>query len=276
METGIAIAGGCVPKFAAIGVLRALDEEGITITHIGGTSAGSIVAALYAYGYTSQQIEDAVSTMGKHHMDVNWSGIIRRFCFFRRKLDGGVKGDKLQSLLNRMTHDDLFSACQIPCAVAATDIRKKEPVVIASEEVAGYTTITNMPMDQAVRASSSIPVLYKPVRWGDHILVDGGLMRNCPVDVVKNLGAKHILAIDPLSTFEEREPFEDMSTILNQSMTILLEEQMKEEQDSADICLKPNLGDVGLFDYDKISDCIEVGYQYTKEHIKDILTSLMK
>ncbi|SET98300.1 NTE family protein [Salinibacillus kushneri] len=271
MKIGVALSGGAVPKFACIGVLKALEEEGIQISHIAGTSAGAIVAALYAYGYTPCQIEIQLQQLSNSHIDVDWKGISRRFLFFHRNLDGGVKGEKLQSLIHQLTGDDTFSACQIPCAVSTTDLRSQQTIVISSHLIKDFETLLDMPIDRGVRASASIPIMYQPVRWNDYILIDGGMLKNCPVDIVKGLGAEKVLAIDPISTFSNTEPYDDMSTILNQSMNILLEAQMREDYTKATMCLKPDLGDVGLFDFKQISRCVELGYSHTKERMDNLI-----
>lgn len=276
METGIALAGGCVPKFASIGVLQALEEADITVTHIAGTSAGSIVAALYAYGFSVDDIHKAVVTMSRNHLDVNWSGLIRRFCFLRRNLNGCVKGKKLEELVHRMTKDDTLSAFKIPCGLIATDLRRKKPVVLTNKNISSneFDTETDMSIDKAVRASSSIPIMYEPVRWKNYVFVDGGLIDNCPVNVVRKMGAKRVISIDPLSTFKSNEPYEDMSTILSRSMTLTMEKQMNEEQQAADYNLYPEVGEIGLFEFKKIGQCIESGYYYTKERIEEIKKQL--
>ncbi|QHS21994.1 hypothetical protein GWK91_03115 [Virgibacillus sp. MSP4-1] len=274
MQIGVALSGGAVPKFACVGVIKALEEMDIEISHIAGTSAGGIVAALYAYGYTPDQIADQLQKLSKSHIDVDWKGIGRRFLFFRRNLDGGVKGEKLQRLVHQMTGNDDFSACQIPCAVSVTDLRTQKTMAISSQKVRNYETILDMPIDEAVRASASIPVMYQPVRWKDYIFIDGGMLKNCPVDIVQGLGADKVLAVDPVSSYSQKETFDDLSTILSQSMNILLEAQMKEDHKKAELCLKPDLGDTGLFDFKRIAECVEKGYAYTKERKNDIMAVL--
>jgi NTE family protein len=276
METGLALAGGSVPKFASIGVIQALEEADINITHIGGTSAGAIVAALYAYGLSIQEIKETVTAMSRHHMDVNWIGVFRRFCFIRRNLDGCVKGERLEGLVRSITGDDDLSSFKIPCGLITSDLRMGKPVVLTNTDISSdkFMTEYDMSIAKALRACASIPIMYKPVKHKEYVLVDGGLVANCPVHLVKKLGAKKVISVDPLSEFKEDESYDDMSTILNRSITLTLEKQMNEAHQSADLNLYPEVGDVGLFEFDKIKQCIELGYNYTKNRIDEIKSVL--
>ncbi|WP_102027586.1 patatin-like phospholipase family protein [Salirhabdus sp. Marseille-P4669] len=274
MAIGIALAGGAVPKFAAIGVLQALEEHHIEISHIAGTSSGAIIAGLYAYGYSVEDIKYALLSFGQKHIDVNWYGVLRRFCFLRKNVDGCVKGDRLESLIKRLVGTESVSSFQIPCGLMATDLRKGKPVVFTNVDPSSPNLLIEkeIPICKAIRASSAIPVMYKPVRWKDYVLVDGGLVDNCPVHLVRELGANKVIRIDPLTYFKEDDPYHDISVILNRSMSLTLENQMEEEKQEADLNLYPVVGNVGLFEYDKIAQCIELGYQFAFKEMANILT----
>jgi NTE family protein len=276
METGLALAGGSVPKFASIGVIQALEEADIKITHIGGTSAGAIVAALYAYGLSIHEIKEVVSTMSRHHMDVNWVGVFRRFCFIRRNLDGCVKGERLEDLVRSITGEDKLSSFNVPCGLITTDLRLGKSVVLTNTNITSSDFVTEHDINiaKALRACASIPIMYKPVKHKQYVLVDGGLVANCPVQLVKKLGAKRVISVDPQSEFSVDEPYDDMSAILNRSITLTLEKQMNDAHESADLNLYPNVGDVGLFEFDKIKQCIELGYNHTMNRIDEIKSAL--
>lgn len=277
MEVGISIAGGAVPKLASIGVIQALQEEGIKISHITGTSAGSIVAALFAHGFTPEEMKKIASDVSAKWIDVNWKGIIQRFSFHKQNLDGFVKGEKFERYLEELLGDVNFQSLKLPCAIVAADIQKGTPIIFTNreEQIKKYEALETIPISKAVRASCSIPVMFEPVRFEDYILVDGGLILNCPVTMTYELGANKVIAIDPISHFPETAPYDDLSFMLNRSMTLVLEQQMENELKKADVQLMPNVGNVGLFEFSKIEYCIERGYIYTKGQMDQIRKALM-
>ncbi|MBB6454750.1 NTE family protein [Salirhabdus euzebyi] len=276
MEVGIALAGGAVPKFASIGVLQALEEENIKISHIAGTSAGSIVAALYAYGYPLKDIKMDLMSINKSHIDFNWRNILRKFFRRTKYFDGFVKGQKLEDIIFTITGNDTFSSFKLPCAIVATDLKSKKPIIFTQEKLPSYHTESNITINKAVRASCSIPIMYQPVRWEEYILVDGGLVQNCPVEVVRELGAETVISIDPISTFKKDEHFDTISPLLNCSMMLMLETQMKQDHEKADLNIYPEVGDIGLFEFKRIEECINKGYQYTKGQMKEIKEKLTR
>ena len=277
METGLAFAGGGIPGIAAVGVLMALEESGIKVTHVSGSSSGAMVAALFAYGYKGEDLKKIVPRLTWRYLDFDWRSILYRSLFLRPRLEGWLKGRKLQNLMADLTKDETFSAMQIPCGIVATDINQGETVVFSAEQLEGFCCDINLRIADAVRASFSIPVLFRPVHVGDRVLVDGGVSTNCPVNVCRALGAVDVISVDPITPMANtyQGPISSF-TVLNKIINLTLKAQMEQEHSAAVYSLHPDVGDVGAFDFRKGDQCIDAGYKAVMDNISSIKASLGK
>ncbi|UOF89542.1 patatin-like phospholipase family protein [Fodinisporobacter ferrooxydans] len=276
MKIGLALAGGGVSGSAAIGVIRALEEAGVQITHIAGTSSGAMVAALYAYGYSVDQLIEIVPRLNRQHLDIDWKGILLKLIRYKPYLDGCLKGYRLQELLLQLTNHEEVSAFQIPCGIVATDLAEGKPVVFSNQAIAGYTTLSDVSIADAVRASCGIPVIFQPLRIREFVLADGGVLINCPVHLVKQMGALHVISVDPVAPFvkNRKGALTTFRSIFFHVVNLTLQAQMQREHTYAMFTLHPNVGSVGALDFKKVMHCIEVGYRHTKLHLPDILRLL--
>lgn len=171
---GLALSGGAARGMAHVGVLRVLDQAGVPIACIAGTSAGSLAGAVYAAGYRGQRLTDLA-------LAVRWRDIA---CFARSP--GGIFSfAPLESYLRRLLDDATFAQLEVPYAAVAADPSTGQAVVL-----------TEGPLAPAVRASCSVPGLVTPVEIGDRPLVDGGIANNLPISVVRDLGADVVLAVN--------------------------------------------------------------------------------
>jgi NTE family protein len=134
--------------------------------------------------------------------------------------------------------------------------------------------ITDIQLAKAVQASISIPALFKPVMYKGRVLVDGGVMDNCPISAVQALGADKVIAVDLVFADPVPESFDSLVSILARVVSINLAIQAKYITRQADIVLHPEVGSVGLLDFSKLTTCIEVGYEYTRKRIKEIKGAL--
>jgi NTE family protein len=261
METGLAFAGGGVPGSAAVGVLMALEEAGITVTHITGTSSGAMVAALYAYGYTPEDLTKIVPMLNRKYLDVDWRAILYKALFLRPRLEGWMKGDRFSHLIRELTCNDPLSALRIPCGIVASDLRQGKPIVFTAQELEPFESIRKASIAEAVRASISIPVLFQPVFHGDYMLIDGGVTTNCPVRVCRALGAKRVIAVDPVTPIAGAiaQP-SNIYQVLHKVIHLNLKLQMEAEHEHADLVLSPETGPVGPFDFFKVGRSIKAGY----------------
>lgn len=260
MKVGLAFAGGGVPGIAAVGVLQALEEMGLQVTHVAGASSGAMVAALYAYGYLPTELTEIVPALNRRYLDVDWRSIVYKALFLRPRLEGWLKGRRLTELMAKLTHGKSLDALRLPCAIVATDLNEGVPVVFSQRPIEGYATWTEASIADAVRASFAIPVLFQPVDREGRTLIDGGVAANCPVRICKALGAERVIAVDPITPIAESAPRpETIYQVLHKVIHLNLKLQMESEHRHADLVLHPDTGPIGAFDFHKAARCIEAG-----------------
>ena len=275
-KIGLVLGGGGARGIAHIGVIRVLEELRVPIDYVAGTSMGSIVGGLYATGMTADQIEGAVRAL-------NWSDIfadntIRAERPFRRKRDddlalfgpkfgvgpkssllprGAISGQKIQFFFQTVTSERVqtkdFDALPIPFRAIAADIITGKPVVISQGDLA-----------TAMRASMSIPGLFSPIDFEGHLLVDGGIVNNLPVNVVQGMGADNIIAVDvgtPLSTRAELTDFVSITSQLSGIMVVNNTEIQESLLTPQDVLIVPDLGgEITSVDFAKLDQSIPLGY----------------
>jgi NTE family protein len=180
-KVGLALSGGAARGLAHIGVLKALEEESIPIDMISGTSAGALVGACYAKEKNAKALEELALGIDwrklAHLIDLNlillWKGF--------------VQGQKVKSFLSSIIGDVKFKDLAIPLAVVAADVDSMEEIIIKEDSVI-----------EAVRASIPQPVIFTPVKWKNRFLIDGGVVNPLPADVVRNMGAEVVIAVNTL------------------------------------------------------------------------------
>jgi NTE family protein len=172
-KLGLALGGGGARGMAHVGVIRVLEREGIPIDCIAGTSVGSLVGAAYAAGLRGQPLLDMA-------LNFRWRAIVRLVWPGR----GFVSFDKLESFLVRTIGDLTFAGLGMPYAAVTADLATGEQVVLQEGRVA-----------PVVRASCSVPGIVTPVEVGGRLLIDGGVVNNLPISVVRGLGAEVVVAV---------------------------------------------------------------------------------
>ncbi len=236
-KIGLALGGGAVLGAAHIGVLKALDDYDIKPACIAGTSIGSFVGALYAFGKCSEEVE-------KIGLDLKWldiSGLsLSHF--------GLLSNKKMAKLLNENISEALFDQASIPFSVIATDISNGEKATLSTGSVAS-----------AVMASTCIPGIFKPVEIGGRLLVDGGIVENVPVSPLKDMGAEIIIGVDLISGLSHKRPHNIIEVLLN-SFMFALQTASKIQTEAADILIKPDLSAFNMVDTDQAPKLIEEGY----------------
>ena len=271
---GLVLGGGGARGAAHVGVLKVLEREHIPIRQIAGTSVGSFIGALYAIGYDAAQIEAIL--LGIDWQDMFTDDPPRSSLPMRRKdedlrflLDfklgirdghivfprGVLQGQKLLLFLRRLTlpvwQIEDFDQLPIRYRSIGTDIESGAGVVFDHGDLA-----------LAVRASMSVPAAYAPVRIDDRLLVDGGLYNNLPIDVVQDLGAERLVAVDVGDTLVDAAELSSPLAVTNQMITILMRERTKTQLDRLrpdDVLIKPALGGIGAAGFEHIAEGIARG-----------------
>ncbi len=237
-KLGLVLGGGAARGFAHVGVIQVLEEAGIKPDLVVGTSAGSVVAAFYASGKDGAQLQKAAETMEEAAI-TDWTvPLLGR---------GMMRGDGLARYVNKQTGGRRIEELKMPLGIVATDLKTGDGVLFQRGDVG-----------TAVRASSSVPSVFEPVRIGNREFVDGGLVSPVPVRYARQMGAEYVLAID-ISSPPESGKTGDMFDILMQTFTIMGKSINTFELREADLVVRPALNDVGSADFKARRRSIEAG-----------------
>jgi NTE family protein len=226
VRIGLALGGGAAKGFAHIGVIKILEANGFTPDMVSGTSAGSVVGALYASGMDAFALQQKAVALDEASIrDFQWSA------------GGLIKGQKLQDYVNAQVDNRPLERLGKPFVAVATRLEDGKRTVFAH----GNT-------GQAVRASSSIPGVFEPVKIGRQHYVDGGVVSPVPVDAVRELGADIVIAVDISDKPRGQSPGNLMGT-MSQSLAIMGQRLGQAELQHADIVIRPKVLDVGASDF---------------------------
>ncbi|OPJ56351.1 patatin-like phospholipase family protein [Alkalithermobacter paradoxus] len=287
MKIGLALSGGGVRGAAHIGILKVLESHGIKPDIISGTSSGSIVASLYALGYSLNEIEKS-TYLFDNFVDIDYFGIIKSIIFFKKsKITGILNGDKLEDSLRVLFSDKKMYDTEIPLAITSVDINSCKKIVFCSKQnfdlSLNYDVVTDIDIASAVRASCSIPLIFKPkmVNLNNDMirLVDGGVLDNLPLESLIHMGADKVIGINLGYNGMLREDVDNGFEILTQSLDIMMYEITKlkiEKYSDISYVMNPQIWDVGLLDKGRIDECIYRGELAGKKHINNIINFLKK
>jgi NTE family protein len=223
----LVLGGGAGKGFAHVGVIKALEAHGIIPDMVVGTSAGSVVAALYAGGYDGFELQRISLSMDED--------TVRDWVLPNR---GFIRGEALQNFINEAVQDRTIQALNRKLAVVATDLQTGQQMVFKS----GNTGL-------AVRASSSVPGIFRPVKIGTREYVDGGLVSPVPVRTARELGADIVIAVN-ISDIPQQSKISDTVSILLQTFTIMAHVIASQELREADIVISPNISKLKSTNFD--------------------------
>jgi len=276
---GLALGGGGARGYAHVGVLKALEELRIPVDYVAGTSMGSIVGALFSIGMDHEQIAEVVR-------DIDWDDLFddetpRQSQPIRRKSDDrlGLYGPALgmgaddnllptgllagQKILNEFetrisarTQVEYFDDLPIPYRAVATNLVNGDIVVLDQGS-----------LSVAMRASMSVPGVFDPISLGDEVLVDGGLVRNLPVDIVRDMGADIVVAVNVGSPLRPAEDINNVLSVMDQMIGLAIDANTREQIASLgadDVLVQPPLGrDIGSAAFDRFEAAWPLGYEAT-------------
>jgi len=242
VRIGLALGGGAARGFAHIGVIKALEAQGIVPDIVVGTSAGSVVGAMYASGYNGFQLQKMALEMDEASIS-DWA-----IPFFS-KAPGVLKGEALQLYVNKAVRNQPIEKLRIPFGAVATDLKTGQPILFRR----GNTGM-------AVRASSSVPSVFQPVSIGGRSYVDGGLVAPVPVRFAKEMGAEFIIAVN-ISSATEAQATASSVDVLMQTFTIMGQRINQLELKDADIVITPSLGTMGSADFNGRNLAVLAGEQ---------------
>ena len=253
---GIALGGGGTKGFAHVGVIKALEAQGLQPQLIAGTSAGSVVGALYASGIDGFALQELAFGLDESRVrDLN----------LRSPWEGLVIGQKLQDYVNELVKNRPIEQLAKPFVAVATQGDNGARVDFAR----GNT-------GQAVRASSSFPVFFKPTQILGKTYVDGCLVSPVPVDAARKLGADIVVAVDISAQLERRVVFDGLSNVIDQSLIIMIKRLGEQELARADVVIRPKVGRIGATDFDQKDRAILEGEKAVAQALPAIRLAVQK
>jgi len=252
-KVALVLGAGASRGFAHIGVLKILEANRVPIHLIVGTSAGSLVGCMYAYGFNAFQLQSLSFPVEKADIiDLTVPD------------NGFVKGEKLEAFVNHMLKNTPIEKLRIPFYAVAADIQTGEEVVFAS----GNT-------GTAVRASCSIPGVFQPVRIGSRIYVDGGIVSPVAVDYAKQMGADLVIAVD-ISVGVESPPPKTLIETIMQSVVVMHSKIAQNQLARADIVIRPRVSHIGSADFTRRHEAVLEGEKAALEAMPQVKAALEK
>jgi NTE family protein len=242
IKIALALGGGAARGFAHIGVIKALEAQGIYPEIVVGTSAGSVVGALYAAGNNGFALQRTALEMDEATIS-DWA--LPLF----GKVSGVLKGEALQNYVNKAVRNVPMEKLKLHFGAVATDLNSGQPILFQR----GNT-------GQAVRASSSVPSVFQPVRIGSHSYVDGGLVAPVPVRFAREMGGEFVIAVN-ISTQTDAQAAVSSLEVLMQTFSIMGQRLNHYELKDADIVISPSLGTMGGSDFNGRNLAILAGEQ---------------
>ena len=282
-KIGLVLSGGGAKGIAHIGILKTLEEVGLTPDYITGTSMGSIVGGLYSIGYSADELEELVTSADWDQLLSNrismdkvaieeknyYERYLLNFFIENKKLSlpkGVIEGQALMDLFSRLTRPvhgiSDFNDFPIPFSCVATDIVTGLPIIINSGSLA-----------LAMRASMAIPSIFTPVKIEDHLLVDGGVVRNFPVPEVLNMGADIVIGVLVSSDLAPESEMTSAISVLMQSTLVTSTFDTREQMKKCDILITPDLKDYSTGSFTSAEGILEKGKEAGVEYY-DILKHL--
>lgn len=277
---GLVLSGGGAKGFAHIGVLKVIEEAGLPIDYIGGTSMGSIIGGLYAIGYSPMMMQQIVE-------EQNWDAImsdnipqkyisidekmldrhyLATFPFRNKKIQmksSIYDGEMINLLLARLTSPFYkirnYEELPIPFLCVAADL-----------ETSDAYEMTKGNLQRSIRASMSIPFYFSPVEVDGRLLIDGGLRNNFPVPNVRQKGVDIIIGVDVQRDFRKKEELNSMSTIMNQIISMADIDAYKRAKEDIDVYIKPELAKYGMMDFNYYDSIIALGERAAREKLPQL------
>ena len=284
MKLGLALSGGGIKGAAHIGVLQALAEENINIDCISGTSSGSIIASLFAVGYSPSEILNIFKEYAKNINYFSSKNIFKLLSglISKRKItitgfnNGKIIEEKVNELCNKKSIN-LIKDIKMPLIIPSVSLHDGTVYLFTSQNKLDRRSIKNnfiykndIPIGKCVRASASFPGIFEPVTIDNDQLIDGGTRENIPWKELKNLGANTTICVvfDVIETKEKQ--YQNFIDIVDRSINLMMHELELHELYKTDYVIRITLPKVSLLDYTKIDEFYNLGYKETKKVISNI------
>ncbi|HWR89918.1 MAG TPA: patatin-like phospholipase family protein [Dissulfurispiraceae bacterium] len=250
-KVAVVLGAGASRGFAHIGVLKVLESNKVPVHMVVGTSAGSFVGSLYAHGFNAFQLQKMAFSIEKGDIvDITIPD------------NGFIKGEKLEEYINKMVRNTPLEKMRIPFYAVATDVQSGQEVVFGK----GNT-------GTAVRASCSIPGVFRPVKIGSRMYVDGGVVSPVAVEAARRMGADVVIAVDVSWGLDTGQPESTIDTIL-QSVNIMHARMSEQQLTKADVVIRPNVGFVAPGDFSKRHEAVLEGEKAALDALPRIMAKM--
>jgi NTE family protein len=279
-KIGLVLSGGGAKGMAHIGALKVIEEAGVKIDFIGGTSMGAIVGGLYASGYSALELDSIFRTTDFNQIiqdnfprgnkayydkeDAERYALSLPFDNFRITFPKGISSgqniyNELVKLMYHVRNVEDFNGLPIPFFCMATDVVEGSEVLINK----GY-------LPEAVLASGAFPSLFEPEELDGKTLIDGGVLNNYPIEEIRALGADIVIGVDVQHSLRDKEALKSASDILLQINNYRTVSAMKEKAGLTDIYIKPDMEDYSVIDFDKIDTIISLGENAAQSKLSEL------
>ncbi len=246
VEIGLVLSGGGAKGAAHIGVLKAIEERNIKIDVISGTSSGAIIGALFAEGYSSEAI-----------LDLYLSTSVFKPGYFTWRKPGIIDTDALGKILEPMLEHDEFEKLKIPLYIVATDVENVESTVFDSG-----------PLIKAILSSSSFPGIFAPVNFNEKLYVDGGVLNNFPVDIIRDKCNTLIGANVQIIDFRDKSKFKSTFSLVQRVFTISIRSESLTKYKDCDVLIAPKeLANYATFNIFKMKEMYKIGYEEASKQL---------
>ncbi|NLP57810.1 patatin-like phospholipase family protein [Lutibacter sp. B1] len=280
VKVGLVLSGGGAKGFAHISAIKAIEKAGVRVDYIGGTSMGAIIGALYASGYTGEQLDSIVRTID--FMKVIADNLPRKSIPFYEKEYGekyaitlpiknkkvGIPlgltyGQGVQNLITNLTQHvsniEDFRKLPIPFICITTNMETGEQEIMDK----GF-------LPEAVNASGAFPTLFSPIEVDGKLLTDGGVVNNFPVDEVRAMGADVIIGVDIQSGLEKKENLDSAVKVMNQIVGFQMYNTLEEKRNKVDVLIKPDTKGYNVVSFDKVEEILALGEEASLEKQQEL------
>ena len=284
MGIGVALAGGGLKGLAHIGALQALEDLGVKIEYLSGTSSGSIFASFYAMGYSVEEIKEKTMTHYKILTKIEKTPLFIAGATYLTsgvaKIEGLISGENIENLVKTMSKDKPITnmnQIEIPFAITTVDTISTKECIFLSKKIDKENTdeidyIYDAPVATATRASMSFPGIYTPCQYGKYNFIDGGTKDNLPVQILKDMGADKVIALS--FKIDEYEPKEDIFAILLRTVDIFSLQDVRVAQKESDLAIEIDCQGTTLLEITDADEVIKTGYNTIMNNKEKILELL--
>jgi NTE family protein len=280
MGLGVALAGGGLKGLAHIGALQALEELGIKIDYLSGTSSGSMFATFYAMGFQVQEIKEKTMQYYKMLTKIPKKPIFKAGATYVTsgvaKIEGLIPGENIENLVETIAKEkniENMNQIKIPYAIATVDtITTKECIFLSKKfdlKNDDIDYIYNAPIAKATRASMSFPGVFTPCKYDKYNFIDGGTKDNLPVQVLKDMGATKTLALS--FRIDDYEPKEDIFAVLLRTVDIFSLKDVRKAQKEADLAIEIDCSGTTLLEITNADEVVKTGYDTIMNNKEKIL-----